>query len=399
MKNHSNDGIKRIRIARAAASVAAALAGIPAFAQSSVTLYGAVDDALTYVNNQKGHSNVYLRQGNLYASKFGLQGKEDLGGGTTAIFDLQNGFDLNTGAFSSSGVMFNRQAYVGLQNTRVGTLTAGRQYTPYYSFVGPLTGSAWLTGATGAHPGDIDGLDTTIRINNSLVYTSPNWGGVQASAMYALGGIAGSTGKGQTYSGAVRYLGGPVTLALGYLRMDNAQQTALFDPASTGSFGTSALNTGYVSAKAIQHVAAAGNYALGNLVLGLSYSNVEYQPGAQSLFRTTAVFNTYAALATYRFTPAFDVGGGVAFTAASKANGIGNAARYQQYSLKEAYHLSKRTTLYALQAYQRTSGQTLGSSGAGKIVDAAPAVGDSQNGTPSSTRSQFVGMVGIASLF
>jgi predicted porin len=394
MKTHN----RHLNLSRMAAACAA-LACAPAFAQSSVTLYGAVDDAVTYVNNQKGSSNVYLRQGNLYASKFGLQGKEDLGGGTTAIFDLQNGFDLNTGAFSSSGVMFNRQAYVGLQNVRAGTLTAGRQYTPYYLFVGPLTGSAWLTGATGAHPGDIDGLDTTVRINSSLVYTSPNWSGLQASAMYALGGIAGSTGKGQTYSGAVRYMNGPMTLALGYLRMDNAQQTAGFDPASTGSFGVSALNAGYVSAKAIQHIAAAGNYTLGKLTLGLSYSNVEYQAGARSLFGSTAVFNTYAALAVYRFTPAFDAGAGVSYTAASKANGISSAARYEQFSLKEAYHLSKRTTLYALQAYQHAGGQTLGSGGAGNIIDAAPAVGDSQNGTPSSTRSQFVGMVGVATLF
>ena len=390
--------INSTQMGRIAAAVAA-FACAPAFAQSSVTLYGAVDDAVAYVNNQKGHSNVYLRQGNLYASKFGLQGKEDLGGGTMAIFDLQNGFDTNTGALSSSGLIFNRQAYVGLQNTRVGTLTAGRQYTPYYTFVGPLTGSSWLTGATGAHPGDIDGLDTTVRINNALVYTSPNWGGLQASAMYAFGGIAGSTGKGQTYSAALRYLNGPVSLALGYLRMDNAQQTAGFDSASTGSFGVSALNTGYVSAKAVQHVAAAGDYTLGNLTLGLSYSNVEYQPGARSLFGSTAVFNTFAGLAVYRFTPTFDAGAGVAYTAASKANGISSAARYEQYSLKEAYHLSKRTTLYALQAYQHASGQTLGSAGAGSIVDAAPAVGDSQNGTPSSTHSQFVGMVGIATLF
>ena len=201
-------------------ATSAALVASPAFAQSSVTLYGAVDDAITYVNNQNGHSNVYLRQGNLYASKFGLQGKEDLGGGTFAIFDLQNGFDLNSGALSSSGLIFNRQAYVGLQNQNLGTFTAGRQYTPYYLFVGPLTGSSWLTGATGAHPGDIDGLDTTVRINNSATYTSPIFYGVQASAMYALGGIAGSAGKGQTWSAALRYSAGPVSLAAAILRME-----------------------------------------------------------------------------------------------------------------------------------------------------------------------------------
>jgi predicted porin len=383
----------------------AMLATVPAWAQSSVTLYGVVDDAITYVNNQKGHSNWYLRQGNLYASKFGFKGNEDLGGGTSAIFDLQNGFDLNSGALSANGLIFNRQAYVGLQNQRYGTFTMGRQYTPYYQFVGPLASSNWLTGATGAHPGDIDGLDTTIRINNSLIYTTPNWYGLQASAMYALGGIAGSTGKGQTWSGALRYSNGPVGLAAGYLRMDNAYVNAIsaaspaFDASSTATFGTSAVNQGYVTARSVQHIAAAGDYTIGSLMLGLMYSNVRYLPGSKSLFTDTAVFNTYGALATYRFTPAFDVAGAFSYTLASKANGIASAARYQQYSLKEAYHLSKRTTLYAVQAYQRASGQTLGKAGAGNIVNAAPAVGDSQNATPSSTRSQFVGMLGIAVSF
>jgi predicted porin len=381
-------------------TASATLLASPAFAQSSVTLYGMVDDAFVYANNQKGSSNFYLRQGNLYASKWGLHGVEDIGGGTTVIFDLQNGFDLNTGALSSSTQIFNRQAYLGLQNPRYGTFTMGRQYTPYYLFVGPLASSNLLTGATGAHPGDIDGLDTTIRINNSLTYNTPNWQGLQASGMYAFGGIAGSTGKGQTISAALRYATGPVSLAAGYLKMDNAQQTATgFDPASTGSFITTAINTGYVSAKALQYIAAAGNYTIGNLMLGLTYSNVQYTADAHSLFRDAAIFNTYAALATYRFTPAFDVAGGFSYTMASEANGITSAARYQQYSLKEAYHLSKRTTLYALQAYQRANGDTLGAKGAGNIIEANPSVGDSQNSTPSSTNAQFVGMLGIAVTF
>ncbi len=364
-----------------------------------MTLYGAVDDAIVYANNQKGASNVYLRQGNLAASKWGLRGLEDIGGGTSVVSDLQNGFDPNTGALSSATQLFNRQAYVGVQNPQYGTFTMGRQYTPYFLFVGPLASSNWLTGATGAHPGDIDGLDTTIRINNTLVYSTPVWSGLQASGMYALGGIAGSTGKGQTISLGLKYATGPVSLAAGYLRMDNAQETTGFDPASTGSFGTSSLNTGYVSAKAIQHIAAAANYTIGNLMLGVNYTNVQYVAGNQSIFRNTAVFNTYAALATYRFTPFFDVAGAYSYTMASQANGISSAARYQQYSLKEAYHLSKRTSLYAVQAYQRANGQTLGALGAGNIVNATPSVGDAENATPSSTNAQFVGMVGIAVLF
>ncbi len=161
----------------------------------------------------------------------------------------------------------------------------------------------------------------------------------------------------------------------------------------------SVLNQGYLTAKAVEQVAAAGNYTLGDLTLGLNYSNVKYLPGNGSAFTDTAVFNTYGALAAYRFTPTFSVAGAFAYTLASKANGVASAARYQQYSLKESYSLSKRTTLYALQAYTHSSGQTLGAQGAGHIVDAAPIVGDSQQLTPSTTHGQFVGMAGIAVTF
>lgn len=382
------------------------IAAADASAQSSVTLYGAVDDAVAYANNQKGSSNVYMRQGNLAASKWGLTGTEDLGGGLAAIFDLQAGFDLNTGAASSSGLLFNRQAYVGLRSNTYGQVTMGRQYTPYLLFVGPLASSWALTGATGAHPGDIDGLDTTIRINNSVTYNSPIFAGLQASAMYALGGQPGSTGKGQTFSGALRYTYGPLALAAGYLQMDNAgtnvtstNPTPNFDSASTASFGISALNQGYASARSVRHAALAGNYTFGNATVGLNYTNVRYLPGAHSIpaFTGTAVFNTYAATGTYRITPWFDVAAGYSYTLASKANGIDDAARYQQIALKQAYHLSKRTTLYAIQAYQHANGSTLNAAGA--VVDAAPSVGDSQNATPSSTRNQFVGMLGMTVLF
>jgi predicted porin len=366
-------------------------------AQSSVTLYGVVDNALSYVNNQNGSSNVYLRQGNLYASKFGVRGNEALGGGSRVVFDLQAGFDANTGAASSAGLLFNRQAYVGLANDTYGTLTLGRQYTPYMLFVGPLASSNWLTGATGAHPGDYDSLDTTVRINNAVTYTSPAWKGLSASVLYGFSGIAGSAGKGQSVSAALRYTGGPVSLAAGYLRLNNTGLTPNFDPKASGSFAVSAVNRGYASARAVQNIAAAGNYALGDFTLGLNYTNVQYLAGGTAAFANTAVFNTYGALAAWRATPAFDVAGAFSYTLASNANGITNAARYQQYSLRQSWHLSKRTTLYALQAWQHASGQTLGA--AGNVVDAVATVGDSQNGTPSSTNSQFVGMAGISVLF
>ena len=279
-------------------------------AQSSVSLYGVVDDAFTYVSNQRGHSNFYLSQGNLQASKFGLLGAEELGGGTRAIFRLESGFNSLTGAQSSAGFIFNRQAYVGLNNDTYGTVTLGRQYTPYFNMVGSLGPTGVLTGATGAHPGDLDALDTTLRFNNSVTYASPVLAGLQFSAQYALGGVPGSVTNGSNFSAALRYDYKAFAVAAGYVKLkDIATSQAL------GTFAiNSPVNNGYASAHSAQLIATAARYNFDNLMVGVNYSNVQYAPGSGSLFAGEAVFNTYGVISTYRFTPAVIVGAGYSYT-------------------------------------------------------------------------------------
>ncbi len=377
--------------------LAGAALSTSAFAQSSVTLYGVVDNAFAYVSNQHGRSNFYMSQGNLQASKFGLIGAEDLGGGTKAIFRLENGFNSLTGALSSSGLLFNRQAYVGLSNDRYGTLTLGRQYTPYFSMVGALGPTNVLTGATGAHPGDVDALDTTLRFNNSVTYLSPTIAGLQLGAQYALGGVPGSVATGSNFSAAISYAYQPLAFAAGYVKLKNISTSQ-----ALGSFAVnSPVNSGYATAQSVQLIAAAARYTLKNWMIGVNYSNVQYAPGAGSLFRNEGVFNNYGVITTYRFTPALTVGAGYSYTRASQTNGISDAARYHQVSLEQTYNLSARTTIYALEAYQIARGKTLvsASSTATSIIDAVAVVGDSQNTTPSSGRSQFVGMLGLRHAF
>lgn len=72
-----------------------------AFAQSSVTLYGILDNGLTYTNNAAGHSSIVQQDGNntgATGSRFGLRGSESLGGGLTGLFLLENGYTLPNGA-------------------------------------------------------------------------------------------------------------------------------------------------------------------------------------------------------------------------------------------------------------------------------------------------------------
>ena len=60
----------------------AALSGVStSYAQSSVTLYGEIDNAFAYYNNVGGHSLFAMQGADLTANQWGIKGKEDLGGG------------------------------------------------------------------------------------------------------------------------------------------------------------------------------------------------------------------------------------------------------------------------------------------------------------------------------
>jgi predicted porin len=193
--------MKRIALS----TLSLALLGVAgaAHAQSSVTLYGLIDESIQYVG-QADRNNNHLFQtyaGNIQGDRFGLKGTEDLGGGLKAIFQLENGFDVNSGKLGQGGLMFGRQAFVGLTQDAYGTLTLGRQYDPLVDMVQPLTADNYL-GSTFTTPGDLDNNDNDSRTNSAIKYVSPVWSGFQVEGMYALGGVAGATGAGQSWGGA-----------------------------------------------------------------------------------------------------------------------------------------------------------------------------------------------------
>jgi predicted porin len=117
-----------------------------AHAQSSVTLYGIVDNGIGYQSSagtlgsaSGGHSLVKMTTGVFAADRLGFKGVEDLGGGTQAIFSLEEGFNAATGAELTSGLIFSRLAFVGLTNSTYGTFTAGREYSVYYTLLQPYS--------------------------------------------------------------------------------------------------------------------------------------------------------------------------------------------------------------------------------------------------------------------
>jgi predicted porin len=399
---------KRVAFTMTMAGLAAAAT---AHAQSSVTLYGVVDNGLVYQNSSTsrgsttgGHSAVFMSNGVWAGSRFGLKGGEDLGGGTSTIFQLEAGFNSENGQSQFAGGMFTRQAYVGLTNAQYGTLTAGRQYTSYYTLLSPYSPTTYLTGFFGAHPGDVDSLDTTFRANNSIVYTSPKMYGFTVSGSYSMGGVAGSFNRGSTLSAAIQYANGPLGIAAGYQRVNNStlgggawgtDSTA----SSGGQPGVSAINNGYQTAQSQQRFAVTAGYKFSPAWdMSASYSHVAYTPGIGSSFHNTAVFNTGGAVLHWKPSGSLDLAAGYSYTRATQSNGITSAAQYHQFTLTQYYSLSKRTGIYAGEAYQRANGKTIGSNGV-QIIDATASIGDGFNGTPASTRSQIAVGGGIIHRF
>lgn len=142
------------RAASGFAASAIALACQSAFAQSSVTLYGVADVSVRYLTNANANNDgkVFMTNGAVTNSRFGLKGTEELGGGLKAVFRLESGVELQNGQYSDSQRQFNRAAYVGLAN-QYGAVTLGRQKTPLFDMLGdvydPLTvgnyfENAWL---------------------------------------------------------------------------------------------------------------------------------------------------------------------------------------------------------------------------------------------------------------
>jgi predicted porin len=360
--------MKRLALSTLSLSLLAAAGA--AHAQTSVTLYGVIDTSLTFIHNTQdaaqgasgaaGNRNQWLlgnsSAGNLSGSRFGMKGNEDLGGGLAAIFTLEGGFNPSTGQSGQGGALFGRQAFVGLSSNTMGTITLGRQYDPLVDLVQPITEDNYF-GSVFATVGDVDNYDNSSRTNNAIKYLSPTIAGFQFEGMYALGGVAGTTGSNQSWAAALAYNNGPIGIAAGYWFSDNANTggapRTTWSSTSSNTFDGSP-NTGYLTSKSLGVARIAGQFVAGPFTMGLGYSNAQYKPDAASAFGETEKYNTGQGFLNYQATPALLTGVGYSYT---KASGD-TSATYHQVSVGADYSLSKRTDVYFTAAYQHASGET-----------------------------------------
>jgi len=374
-----------------------------AHAQSSVTLYGIIDEGINYTSNSGGHTLYNLSSGVLQGSRFGLRGAEDLGSGLKAIFVLENGFDVNTGKLGQGGLMFGRQAYVGVSSSRSGSVTLGRQYDSVVDYVGPLEAGDQWGGYIAAHTGDIDNFNNSYRTNNTVKYTSANYNGLTFGGTYSLGGVAGDFSANQIWSFGAGYNNGPLVLGAGYLNARTPSNAGGLSGNNTSSSTASAVTTpvysGYVSANTYQVIGAAGAYSFGAATIGATYSNVKFMNlganGASAFQRgDTATFNNAEANFKYQLTPALLLGAAFDYTrgnSVTQASGTTNAgAKYYQAALGADYFLSKRTDLYLVGVYQKASGtDSKGENAVAAISNLTPSLSDRQTAVRIAIRHKF----------
>jgi predicted porin len=209
----------------ALATVVAAAAG-SACAQSNVTIYGLFDVGAQLEDASNGKT-VKVVSGGRSGSRLGFRGSEDLGGGLSAIWVGESGLNLDTGGLGQGGRFFGRQVYVGLKGGwgtlvggRVATFGSGTGNFDMFGEVDPLATAFGIAGV-----GSTMSSATGLRVDNTILYQTPDIKGFQAGVLHSLQAVNNEVpGRGNnmylTGLGA-KYAGGPLYAAVTYEQANN----------------------------------------------------------------------------------------------------------------------------------------------------------------------------------
>lgn len=112
-------------------------------------------------------------------SRIGVSGSHDLGEGLQAFAKYEVKVNVAEGELGSETGKDARQAYVGLSGD-FGSLKVGRYWSAYYNSVGGTVDQLWYNSAPVYFT-----LDGDFRIGKSVMYTTPEVNGFEASALYS----------------------------------------------------------------------------------------------------------------------------------------------------------------------------------------------------------------------
>lgn len=349
-------------------------------AQSSVTVYGLIDTGYSNYTTEQAAGDVRqsgLSDGNTAFSRLGFRGREDLGGGLRAVFNLELGLNANDGtnsittntnntpggAIAAGPLVFGRIATVGIGGNW-GEVRLGREIHPGYfihSVYDPFAGVGVATALSSVQA--IDSFIFTgaqLRFSNGITYQlPPNLGGIYGSITYVpseqLSNAGASRDDGQGLGARLGFTSGPFDISGGFTRIkatvSAAQAAAPVGPAGPGTVvaGASADRTNYL---------LGASYDFGILKLQGIYSRLESD---SYRWRGDAENDTYQIGVTVPFGSQHILKASLAYSESSGQN----SEETNKFGIGYEYRLSKRTALYA--QYARTSNKNGGVIGVGPL--------------------------------
>jgi predicted porin len=365
------------------------LAATSAFAQSTVTLYGNIDQSYNAKTKATTDNNNYVRgangvqkisglnggaaPNNFSSNALGVMGTEDLGNGLKANFKIETGMATTqgdgVGATSAFGGA-NRESWAGLSGG-FGEVRAGYQYTAEKETYDIGTaGSGNLNGALFA----VAGVGRQVR-HDMINFTTPSYNGftgnvqwgksankTEVSALNAATTTNDAQRKHESFG--FKYAQGPLTVGYNHrvgtsvASYNGAAGTAASTLANSGmtfTLGQFAANTQYNQEVKVKADALAANYDMGAYKLFAAYSKHKGTASQSTAGVNVAALGQYINTKTYElgiqapvgaFTPFFSYGKGSYDVGANNAQAVDGKLKGMQ--LGTTYALSKRTSLYAV---------------------------------------------------
>jgi predicted porin len=271
------------------ALAACALLAETASAQSTVTLYGIADAAVERIKGATSLTRV--SSGQWQGSRWGLRGREDLGGGMAAFFVLEQGFTIDNGQLGQGGRAFGRQAFVGLSSS-IGSLRLGRQYSPFDDVAGLVGTKTYDVLSVGRALG----VENNDRLDNTLTYFTPTLAGLEVQLQYSLGDERATTdasrNSNKSYSVGGVYKSGRIIGGAAFINIIDADGTTAGDQRRRAGMLVGGYDFGSFRANAYAHVQGLGteerkrifggnvHVPIGALTVGLGAAQVKNATGS-----------------------------------------------------------------------------------------------------------------------
>ncbi|PRX23081.1 putative porin [Paraburkholderia sp. BL18I3N2] len=314
-------------------------------AQSGVSLYGEIDASAVWVKNVDGGHQFQLASGLIDGSFWGMQGSEDLGGGSHATFHLERGFSVTTGADQN-----DHPYYVGLANDKYGALTLGHQYDSIHDYLAPFTLTGGNGGTAFAHPFDNDNANNSWLARNSVKYTSSSFDGLSVGGMYAFSNAAGQFADNRAYSIGANYGNGDFSAGAAWLHADGRGGTegGAYDAVTLPATNR---NTFDASVQTQNTFGIGASQVFGPFTLAASWTRSIFggiTDTETGLAARAVAFDNYEVNGTWEAGASLSLGGMYTYTK-------GTYAHWNQGALQADYTLTKRTDTYIEAIYQCAS--------------------------------------------